>query len=155
MIWETIDKKTLNMDIDAGSSTEVLVKLGNLLIINGYCKSSFIPALLKRERDNPTGIDMGGFGIAIPHTDVSHVTKDGMAIGVLKKPVEFTAMGTDDESVDVLLVFVLAITNPSKHLGQIQTLISTLQDKKVLEDIWGAKTPDEIIDIFKNKETLP
>ncbi|MDR2340278.1 MAG: PTS sugar transporter subunit IIA [Deltaproteobacteria bacterium] len=154
MIWDRLDKDLVFTGIDGTESNDILKYLGGALVKSGYCKESFVDALAKRESQNPTGIDMSGFGIAIPHTDISHVIKDGIAIGTLNNPVRFVAMGTDDEFVDVKVVFALAITDPIAHLAQIQTLISILQDPNVLESIWLSNSPEAIIGTIKHKESL-
>ena len=89
MIWEDLKEELVLTGLDAESSGEVFERLGKTLIKEGYCKDSYIDALKAREKDFPTGVNMGGVGIAIPHTDKSHVYKGAVAIGVLKKPVKF------------------------------------------------------------------
>ena len=99
MIWEDLKEELVLTDLDAESSGEVFERLGKTLIEEGYCRDSYIDALKTREKDFPTGVNMGGVGIAIPHTDKSHVYKGAVAIGILKKPVKFYQMGTTDEVV--------------------------------------------------------
>ena len=153
MIWEKIDKELIKNEIWAIDQDDALEKMGSFMTMKGCGKPGYAKELIKREAENPTGIDMSGFGIAIPHTDASHVAKDGIGIGILSNPIKFTQMGTDDEFVDVKLLFVLAITNPKAHLDQIQALLSALQDRKVLESIWSSDSPEEIVDIIRKKET--
>ena len=93
MIWEDLKEELVLTGLDAESSGEVFERLGKTLIKEGYCKDSYIDALKAREKDFPTGVNMAGIGIAIPHTDKSHVHKGAVAIGVLKKPVKFYQMG--------------------------------------------------------------
>lgn len=69
MIWEDLNENLIMPDLKAGSSDEVFQQLGGLLVSEGYCKSSYVQALTEREKDFPTGINMGNIGIAIPHTD--------------------------------------------------------------------------------------
>lgn len=154
MIWEEIDRDLIDLNVEANDKNDILRHMGKLLIEQGLAKPGYPQALIDRERDNPTGIDMSGFGIAIPHTDASFVKKSGIGIGILRNSVKFMAMGTDDEFVDVKLVFVLAINNPKAHLERIQALLTVLQDAKVLDEIWNSKSQVEIINIIKNKESL-
>ena len=152
MVWEEFDKEMIATGLRIQSKEERLEALGGLLIERGFCKKSFVKALMTREMENPTGIDMGGFGIAIPHTDPSHVIKDGIAAGVIKNPVPFTAMGTDDEFVEARLAFVLAITDADSHLDKLQALLRVLQDKNTLEELWRSESPEEFIVAVKRKE---
>ena len=83
-------------------------QLGETLIKEGYAKESYIQALITREQEFPTGLDVDGVGVAIPHTDVSHVIKPGIAIAVLEKPIDFIQMGSDDDHVQVEIIFYVS-----------------------------------------------
>ena len=152
MIWEELDKSVIVPDLEAETWEDVMKSLGQKLIDEGYTKESYIDALITREKDFPTGLDIDGLGVAIPHTDVSHVNKAGIAIGVLKKPVTFIQMGSDDEEVGVKLVFMLAVTDPNAHIDELQRIIEIIQDKDVLEKLFTVTDKDTIIEVIKEKE---
>lgn len=154
MIWEELDKSVIVPDLEAETWEDVMKSLGQKLIDEGYTKESYIDALITREKDFPTGLDIDGLGVAIPHTDVSHVNKAGIAIGVLKKPVTFIQMGSDDEEVGVKLVFMLAVTDPNAHIDELQRIIEIIQDKDVLEKLFTVTDKDTIIEVIKDKENL-
>ena len=75
MIWEDLNENLIVPDLEAKSSDEVFEKLGGLFIAEGYCRDTYVDALKDREKDFPTGVNMGSIGIAIPHTDKQHVIK--------------------------------------------------------------------------------
>ena len=152
MIWEELDKSVIVPDLEAKTWEDVMKNLGQKLIDAGYTKDSYIDALIAREKDFPTGLDIDGLGVAIPHTDVSHVNKAGIAIGVLKEPVTFIQMGTDDEEVGVKLIFMLAVTDPNAHIDELQRIIEIIQDKKVLEKLFTVTDKETIIEVIKEKE---
>ena len=127
MIWEDLNENLIVPDLEAKSSDEVFEKLGGLFIAEGYCRDTYVDALKDREKDFPTGVNMGSIGIAIPHTDKQHVIKGGVAIGVLKEPVHFYQMGTTDEPVEV--------------------------NQDVLAKIMKTGDKKEIIEIIKEKES--
>ncbi len=131
---------------------EVFERLGKTLIEEGYCRDSYIDALKTREKDFPTGVNMGGVGIAIPHTDKSHVYKGAVAIGILKKPVKFYQMGTTDEVVMARLVFMLAVDDPEEHLVFLQRILQVLQDSNTLKQLTECTKKQDVIRIIKEKE---
>lgn len=94
MIWKELDESLIFTNLHAKTNTEVMEQLGETLIKEGYAKESYIQALITREQEFPTGLDVDGVGVAIPHTDVSHVIKPGIAIAVLEKPIDFIQMGS-------------------------------------------------------------
>lgn len=152
MIWEDLNENLIIPDLNVENCEEVFQTLGGLLISEGYCKESYIDALIEREKNFPTGINMGSIGIAIPHTDKDHVKKGAVAIGVLKKPVHFLQMGTTDEGVEARLIFMLAVEDPKEHLVFLQRILQVLQDQKVLEKIMETNDKQSIIQIIKEKE---
>lgn len=152
MIWEVLDRSLIVTGLEAVDNKEVLRKLGSVVVRESYAKESYVEALITREEEFPTGLDVDGMGVAIPHTSVEHVNKVGIAIATLKQPVTFVQMGTDDETVEVGLVFMLAVVDPNAHIDQLQRIVEILQDKKVLKQLTEAKTAEEVIAIIKEKE---
>lgn len=153
MVWEKLKAELIIPGLQADSSDDIFEALGGELVKQGYCKESYVQALKNREAEFPTGINTGEKGVAIPHTDVSHVNKKGIAIATIKKPVSFMEMGTDDEYVNVQVVFMLAVDEKG-HLELLQAILGILQDQEVLNRLIEAKNAEEIIEIIKNKECM-
>ena len=149
MVWEKLKEELIIPGLEAKSSDDIFEALGGKLVKQGYCKESYVQALKDREAEFPTGEK----GVAIPHTDVSHVNKKGIAIATLKQPVEFVEMGTDDEYVNAQVVFMLAVDEKG-HLELLQAILAVLQDQEVLKKLIEAKDAKEIIKIIKEKENM-
>lgn len=152
MIGEELKESLIVIGMEAASSQDVFAQLGGALTREGYTKTSYVAALAAREKDYPTGLDINGIGVAIPHTDVSHVNKAAIAIAVLKEPVKFIQMATDDEEVKVKLVFMLSVVDPDAHLEELKQILAVIQDTAVLEKLTEATEKQEIIEIIKEKE---
>lgn len=153
MIWEGLEESLIEIGMEAASSQDVFRQLGGALIREGYAKASYVGALGEREADYPTGLDIDGIGVAIPHTDVRHVVKAGIGIAVLKDPVTFIQMATEDEEVAVKLVFMLSVVDPEAHLEELKQILAIIQDKAVLEKLIAVREKKEIIEIIKEKES--
>lgn len=152
MIYKELDEAIIFTRLQAKTYEDVMNQVGGALIREGYAKDSYVDALVTREQEFPTGLDVDGIGVAIPHSDVSHVIKPGVAIAILDKPVDFILMGSDDEHVDVRIIFMLAVVNPSEHLGQLQKILAVIQDTVVLNKLLNVNEKKEIIEIVKEKE---
>lgn len=152
MIWEELKESLIFTNLEAKTYEDVMRAVGQKVTAEGFAKESYVDALINREKDFPTGLDIDGFGVAIPHTDVSHVNKAATAIAILKNPVTFVQMGTDDDYVDAKVIFVLAVDDPKGHLEQLQRIISIIQDKDILEKLTQANEASEIINVIKEKE---
>lgn len=153
MIWEQLNPSLIFPGINAEDSEDVMRQIGGAMTREGYAKDTYVQALNDRERDYPTGLDVDGYGVAIPHTSVDHVNKPGIAIAALNKPVVFTQMGSDDETIGVRLVFMLAVVDPNKHIDELQRILEIIQDTAILEKLLSAGSAEEIINIIKMKES--
>lgn len=152
MIWEQLNPRLIFPGLAAQSTEDVFKSVGGALIQEGYAKASYVQALIDREAEFPTGLDVDGIGVAIPHTPVDHVNKSATAIAVLNDPITFVEMGTDDDKVQVRLVFMLCVVDPNQHIDELQRILSIIQDTKVLQALLGAQTPEQIVTIVKEKE---
>lgn len=152
MIWELLDCSLIRTGLHAENDKDALKKLGSVVTAQGYGKESYVDALIARENEFPTGLDVSGVGVAIPHTSVDHVNKVGIAIASLERPVTFIQMGTDDETVEVSLLFMLAVVDPNAHIDQLQRIVEIIQDQTVLKNLMKAESSEEMIRIIKDKE---
>lgn len=152
MIWEDLDKKLIHLQAEAGHANDIFDQLGTCFINEGYSRSDYVEALKQREAQFPTGLDINGFGVAIPHTDAGYVLHETEGIMTLKHPVTFIQMGSDDTQVEVKVVFMLAIEDPKNRIKKLQQILRIIQDNAVLEKIYQASSADEVIDIVKQKE---
>ncbi len=155
MIWEELNPELIFTDLEVKNSDEVMKTIGSEFTRLGYTKDSYVEALIEREKEFPTGLDveMENLGVAIPHTSVEHVNRTGTAIAVLKNPVTFHAMGGDeDETVQIGIVFMLAVVDPNKHIDKLQRIIALIQDQELLKKLAKAGSKEEIITLIAEKE---
>lgn len=142
-------KDLVSLELEAKDSEEALRKVASVLESNKLVKSSFSDAVVAREKVFPTGLSLGTIGVAIPHTDVEHVEKQSMAIGILKEPVQFVIMGTDDVSVEVSIMFMLAIKESHAQLEFLQALMELFQKDDCVSDIVNSNSAEEVLSKFK------
>lgn len=140
---------------EGGESKETLIsKLSSLLFENGYVKESYEEAVLKREQEYATGLPFEAMGVAIPHTDAEHVNKTGIAVAILDKPVQFNVMGSENEIVDVSIVFLMAIADLENYVFFLKNLISAFQERgnlvKLKESTTAAQFLTTFNEIFEN-----
>jgi len=108
----------------------VLRYMGEYLVNKGYAKESYIDALLKREENYPTGIEIPfGVNVAIPHAEVEHVLRQALIIGVPNKPVIFHNIEEPEDIVEVDLILLLVINNPDGYLNFLSNLTLLFQEE--------------------------
>jgi PTS system galactitol-specific IIA component len=130
---------------------EAIGRLAALLHDGGYVKDSFCAAVLAREQVFPTGLPTEPVGVAIPHTDTEHVNKSALAVGILKQPVVFTEMGTDDGQVKVEIITMMAISDPDAVMPVLRDLAMVYQDPDFLSQLKAAKDQTGVLDLCKTR----
>lgn len=121
------------------------------LLSGGYVTEDYAEALKTREAAFPTGLPVPG-GVAIPHTDSSHVLKDTIAIATLAEPITFGEMGGGDEdTIQVSLVVLLALTSAAGHLSFLSETIKAIQDTAFVAALMASTTDEDIHELITLK----
>jgi PTS system galactitol-specific IIA component len=126
--------------LEAESAHEVVLRLASRLEARGYVRPSFAQAVLEREQEFPTGLPTADVQVALPHTDVEHCLRPGLAVATLARPVRFTEMATHDRAVAAEIVFLLSIVEPSEQVKWLQRLVTLFQTAGFLRELH--RTPD-------------
>lgn len=121
--------------IDAKTKEEAIKELSKLFEVKGYTNSEYYKLVIEREKDYPTGLVTQGAVIAMPHAFDSNVRGTHVAVGVLKKSVNFYNMENVDEEIPVEVIFMLAVGEADKQLETLKILMSIFKDKGLLKKI--------------------
>jgi PTS system galactitol-specific IIA component len=115
----------------------------------GYVKDSWLDALVIREKTFPTGVAVTGGGVALPHTDASHVNSDALAVATLTTPVPFAPMGggDGDEAVSVTTVLFLVVSDPTRHMQSLSRTVKAIQTPAFLQELHSAQTPEHLQEV--------
>lgn len=134
--------------MEAATAADAISQLGTKLQNAGCVKESWAQAAIDREQVFATGLPTKEIGVAIPHTDVEHVLKQAIAVGVLQEPVKFVEMGNPDSTVPVQIVCALAVAQSELMVKLLQQLVEVFQNPEVLRAIAGAGSAARIVEIF-------
>lgn len=137
------------LNLEVKNKEEVIQELGKRMFEKGYVKSTYIDAVLEREKTLPTGLDIGEMCVAIPHTDSKHVNESNVALAVLKNPVEFRNMIDPSKKVEVMVVFLLAINDPDSQVTLLSKLMSVFQNVELLKQIKSSSSTEEVTKLLK------
>ena len=138
----------------ASDSEDVISHLGRLLFDAGYVRDSFVDAALDRESRLPTGLPLSGdVNAAIPHTEVEHVLKPGLAMATLSAPVTFQNMVSPEEAVPCQLVFVMALDQPKAQIEMLQEIAGILQNPAVINSLMQANDFEEVRETLSNNRS--
>jgi galactitol PTS system EIIA component len=137
-----LHKSLFVLGMDVKDKEEAVHQLADLMYQQGYVKKSFADAVLEREKKFPTGLPTEEINVAIPHTDTEHTIKPAIGVGVLKSPIEFYEIGTNDKKVYPEIIFLLSIVNPEDQVRWLQRLVTLFQTKGFLRKVKDSSSVD-------------
>lgn len=137
------------VNVDVGSQKELFQLMYEQLYDAGNVESTFLNGIQTREIEYPTGIQIGGFGFAIPHTDSIHVKESQICVASLAKPILFGDMIDAATKINVNLVVMIAMASPHEQVDTLQNIMSLFQDEKVVEKIMASNSKKEIVKLIK------
>lgn len=137
----------LNQEI--ANQEEAIKLLTDQFYAKGLVEDDFHQAILKREKEYPTGLEMPHIGVAIPHTDSDKVKKAQLGFMSLTKPVEFGNMVDPDQKVQVSLIFMLALKESGDQLKMLQKLIGIFQDEESTDKLQACETETEFKELVE------
>ncbi|WP_066499637.1 PTS sugar transporter subunit IIA [Abyssisolibacter fermentans] len=128
---------------------DALKKLAGEFLKKGLVKDTFFQAVIDREKGYPTGLNINGIGVAIPHTDGIHINKPQIGFMSLKEPVIFKDMVDDQHEIEVNTIFMLGLLKSEQQVEMLQKLVGLFQDETSLKKVIACKNIDEFKDIMK------
>ena len=137
--------------VKAESKEEALGRLFEALNAAGKVKPSFYEAILEREKNYPTGLELGEWNAAIPHVTPDHVVTSAIGVAVLDTPVTFQRMDNKAETVEVKVIFNIALDANGKHLDILQEIMGVVANADVMRRLVRAETSEQIIKILKQE----
>lgn len=148
-IVNILEDHAILLNLDATNSSEVIHALAQKLLEKGYVHETFAEAAIERERSLPTGLPlMGDINAAIPHTDIVHVKKPGLAMATLKNPVAFHNMISPEETVEVRFVVLMALDEAKAQVEMLQAIAQLLQHPSLIEALFAAVSSEEVKDLL-------
>lgn len=143
-----ISEDNVILGLEAETYQDVIKNLGSLLHENGFVKDSYVQAVLDREEIFPTGLQVKGAGVAIPHTDCEHVHTSTVGIATLSNEVDFKAMAEPEKIISVSVVIMLAVADKNKVVPVLRKVIDILQNESAIKALKNALSNFEAKSIF-------
>lgn len=147
-----LDKRIIFLKESYNSKEEAISRLAEEFFRKNLVKETFYDAIIEREKGYPTGLDINGIGVAIPHTDGIHIIVPQIGFMSLNEPITFKNMVNDKEDIKVKAIFMLGLLKSEEQISMLQKLVELFQDKDLLEKVIGCKSADEFINIMKRAD---
>ncbi|PWH19299.1 MAG: PTS fructose transporter subunit IIA [Anaerolineae bacterium] len=138
-----IDADLIEINMDVSTKEDALLSLSNRLLEKDLVEQGFYQHIIEREEQFPTGLPTS-IPIALCHTEAIHVKKSALAVATLKRPVIFQEMGTPEKTLDVEIIFLLALKDPKDQVHWLKKMIGVFQKEEALHKIRSASSPNEL-----------
>ncbi len=142
-----IDTDSIVLGLQGKDREEVVKALIDTLVKNNRISNGekAFQAVIEREKIMGTGLKEG---IAIPHARIDSVKNGAIALGVMKKGVDF---GSIDGVPSTIIALVLSDSkNPSAHIQMIAGIASIFTDEANRKFVQNAKSQDEVYNYLAN-----
>ena len=146
---EFIVREAITVSLGAVQKEAVIREMVENLRTAGYFKpeesEDVVRAILKRELLSSTGI---GDGVAIPHAKHPSVDRLVGSVAVSQGGVPFESV--DGEPVHVLVMLISPQERPSEHLRALEGVSRCLKDKKFVQSLRQATSPQQVWELICN-----
>ena len=148
---EILNPKTIVTHLDAGSKSEVLSAMADLLVAAGIVnnKELYIKDVYEREAIGETGV---GNHIAIPHGKSEAVVAPGVAVAVLEHEVEWESL--DDTGAKIVVLFAVGadVEAEREHLKLLAMFSKCLGNDAVVNRLLAANSVEDVMKAFLEEE---
>lgn len=144
---DMIYRDLIQLDWEAADQTEVFERMADILFKKGFVKNTYFDSLKEREQNYPTALPIKPYPVAIPHTDISQITRPFIAPIRLKKAVAWREMANNDEFHQVRFIFMLGFLKSDEHIDLLQILVENFKNEEFMERLNSAGTAEEYFDL--------
>lgn len=123
-------------------------KITDQLIAKGVVEESYRQALVLREQDHPTAMQLETMGVAIPHVDVEHVREERLVVVTCPEGIEFNQAEDPDLTMNVNVIFFLLLKEKDAHLEFLMKLINLFQKTLEMNALLGTTSVDDVMQIL-------
>ncbi len=147
-ISEYLRSDCIALNMKPSSKNDVFESLTTCLLNAGILDDAGMKLLVKkleeRESLSTTGV---GEEWAIPHASLDGFPKTIIAVGIVPDGVDFASV--DGRRVKVVFMIAGSQTVPRLHIQILARIVRLCRKKNLKEKLMAAKTPDEVIEIFR------
>jgi len=138
-----INKELIKLKQDKENAIDVITDLAGVAYEQGLVDETYLPAILKRESEYPTGLPFA-LPIAIPHIDTGCKTSF-VSVMTLNEPVDFMSMDLSGDVLPTKIVFVFGILDPSQQLEILKQFAVSFANQERIEKLLEIEDKDDFL----------
>ena len=143
---------------DAQNQKEIFRYIGNLLHDKGIVNEDFIDAIIEREKNYPTGLDLKPVAddipnVAIPHTETEYCNSKHIVFVKLNNPISFKNMIAPDQELEVKYLFFIINDGKDSQTNILSELMGFLTVADNVHTLESLESKEEIYQ-FLTEQTI-
>jgi PTS system galactitol-specific IIA component len=156
MFSAAVNQKLVFFGVEADNSESLINYLAKHLQALGYVDAEYKTAVVEREKLYPTGLNLDGVSVAMPHTTGQHILRPTIAVAQLAKPVKFYHMGEPETEVLATFAFMMAIKDHDDQIEWLKNLMHIFEDANSLAALRSVRNRIELISfVLENLQPEP
>lgn len=125
---------------NVSSQQELFRSIGNQLLAKKLVNPGYIEAIIEREQNFPTGLDLSVIrsdspNVAIPHTEVEYCNWKGIVVVRLEQPIMFCSMIAPDKKILVSDAFFILNNEKNSQTNLLSYLMDFFTSKDKLSKL--------------------
>ncbi len=131
------------------TTDELFREVGLLMVGEEIVAKDFVSALIKREEQFPTGLQLDGATVAMPHVDARFSLKTAIVVAVNDAPVDFRRMDDPEKMLAVRVAIFLVINDATKQVVFLSRLSHMFADQNFSRLVNTADDPEPVAQYLK------
>lgn len=143
---------------NAKTQQEIFTTIGQRLQGKGIVNEGFINAIMEREENYPTGLDLSPVSdeissVAIPHTEVEYCNSKHVVVVKLNHSIMFNNMISPDQQIPVNHLFFIINNDAKNQTNVLSGLMAFMTDVENMKTLETLTTEKEIYDYLYQTTT--
>ncbi len=147
-IEDGLDKELVLLQHAGVDRNALFHEVNERLFARGCVEPSYLNALIAREENNPTAMQLEKIGVAIPHVDVEHVTQEKLVVVTCPEGIEFKQAEDPDDTMKVHIIFFLLLKEKDAHIEFLMKLIGLFRQTEKMDFILSSKSTSDVMELL-------
>jgi len=144
----SLDSELIHLHQTSHDRNALFTKITDQLLAKGIVEESYREALILRELNHPTAMQLETMGVAIPHVDVEHVLEERLVVVTCPDGIEFNQAEDPELTMKVNVIFFLLLKEKDAHLEFLMKLISLFQKTDEMDRLLSTTSVEEVVQIL-------
>ncbi len=144
----SLDSELIHLHQAPQDRNMLFSRITDQLLAKGIVEESYREALILREQNHPTAMQLETMGVAIPHVDVEHVREERVVVVTCPEGIVFNQAEDPDRTMNVNVIFFLLLKEKDAHLEFLMKLISLFQKTSEMNTLLGTTSSQEVMQIL-------